>query len=34
MEKQNRKLNRLENYDYTQIGAYFVPICTRDRKPE
>ena len=33
MEKQNRKLNRLENYDYTQNGAYFVTICTRDRKP-
>lgn len=33
MEKHNRKLNRLENYDYTQNGAYFVTICTRDRKP-
>ena len=33
MEKQNRKLNRLENYDYTQNGAYFVTICTQDREP-
>ena len=33
MEKQNRKLNRLEYYDYSQNGAYFVTICTQDRKP-
>ena len=33
MEKHNRKLNRLEYYDYSQNGAYFVTICTQDRKP-
>lgn len=33
MEKHNRKLNRLEYYDYRQNGAYFVTICTQDRKP-
>ena len=33
MEKQNRKLNRLEDYDYSQNVAYFVTICTQDRKP-
>ena len=33
MEKQSRKQNRLENYDYSQNGAYFVTICTQDRKP-
>jgi len=27
-----RKLNRLHNYDYAQIGAYFVTICTKDMK--
>ena len=33
MQKQSRKHNRLENYDYSQNGAYFVTICTQDRKP-
>ncbi len=35
MEKSNlpiRKPNRLKNYDYGQNGAYFVTICTKDRK--
>ena len=32
MEKPSRKANRLEDYDYSQNGAYFVTICTRDRK--
>lgn len=27
-----RKQIRLPNYDYSQNGAYFVTICTRDRK--
>lgn len=27
-----RKKNRLENYDYSQNGAYFITICTKDRK--
>jgi REP element-mobilizing transposase RayT len=29
---QYRKSNRLKNYDYSQGGAYFVTICTRDQK--
>ena len=28
MEKHDRKNNRLAGYDYGQIGAYFVTICT------
>lgn len=32
MELPNRKQNRLEDYDYSQNGAYFITICTRDRK--
>lgn len=31
-ELPNRKPNRLKEYDYSQPGAYFVTICTRDRK--
>ena len=31
MEKPNRKANRIEGYDYSQNGAYFVTVCTRDR---
>jgi len=27
-----RKINRLQNYDYAQTGAYFVTICTKDTK--
>ena len=27
-----RKANRLPDYDYSQNGAYFVTICTQDRK--
>jgi len=27
-----RKRNRLENYDYSQAGYYFVTICTKDRE--
>ena len=27
-----RKTNRLEGYDYNNIGAYFITICTKDRK--
>ena len=30
-EKQ-RQPNRIEGYDYSQQGAYFVTICTQDRK--
>ena len=27
-----RKRNRLENYDYSTCGAYFITICTKDRR--
>ena len=32
MERPERKLPRLKEYDYSQGGAYFVTICTQDRK--
>ncbi len=32
MDLPNRKQNRLENFDYSQNGAYFVTICVKDRK--
>ena len=28
----SRKNNRLEFYDYSQNGAYFVTICAKDKK--
>lgn len=31
-ELPKRKRNRLENYDYSSCGAYFITICTKDRK--
>ena len=27
-----RKKNRLADYDYSQPGAYFITVCTKDRK--
>ena len=33
MERPQRKQNRIENYDYSQNGAYFITICTQDRRP-
>ena len=36
MEKQKmpeRKIIRLRNFDYSTPGAYFITICTKDRKP-
>ena len=30
--KRQRRSVRLKDYDYTRPGAYFVTICTRDRK--
>ncbi len=33
MELRKRKANRLKDYDYSQNGAYFITICTNDRKP-
>ena len=32
MEQPVRKKNRLQNYDYSQNGAYFITICTDQRK--
>ena len=32
MELPKRKSNRLKNYDYNTPAAYFVTVCTRDRK--
>ena len=32
MEFRERKSPRLKGYDYSLPGAYFVTICTRDRK--
>ena len=32
MEIPQRKPNRIENYDYSQQGAYFITICTQDRR--
>ncbi|MFZ2834536.1 MAG: glucose-6-phosphate dehydrogenase [Candidatus Moraniibacteriota bacterium] len=32
MPNKNRKSNRLENFDYSQNGMYFVTICTKNRE--
>jgi len=32
MDVPNRKINRLQNYNYSQNGAYFVTICTKDKQ--
>ena len=32
MDLPNRKKNRLLEYDYSQNGAYFITICTENRK--
>ena len=32
MELPKRKPTRLKDYDYGTPGAYFVTICTKDRK--
>ena len=32
MDLPQRKPNRIPDYDYNQSGAYFVTICTQDRK--
>ena len=31
-EFPKRKRNRLQNYDYSSTGAYFITICTKDKK--
>ena len=33
MELKQRKPNRIPEYDYSQNGAYFITICTKDRQP-
>ena len=33
MEFPQRKINRIPEYNYNQNGAYFITICTQDRKP-
>lgn len=33
MEIKTRKPNRLENYDYSQNGTYFITVCVKNRKP-
>ena len=32
MKLPERKINRLRHYDYSSCGAYFITICTKDRK--
>ncbi|MBR4910216.1 MAG: transposase [Clostridia bacterium] len=32
MDLPKRKKNRLDDYDYSQNGAYFITICTKSRK--
>ena len=32
MDQPKRKPNRLSSYDYDREGAYFITICTQDRK--
>ena len=32
LEKHNRKIIRLQNYDYSSNGAYFITICTHQKK--
>ena len=32
MELPKRKQNRLKDYDYDSAGAYFITVCTQDRK--
>ena len=31
-ELPKRKNTRLENYDYSSTGAYFITICTSERR--
>ena len=31
MNLPKRKINRLQNYDYSENGAYFITICTQNR---
>ena len=31
-EKQQRRIVRLRDYEYTQDGAYLVPVCAHNRE--
>ncbi|WP_373766596.1 transposase [Glaesserella sp.] len=31
MDKPQRKIIRLQHYDYSQVGLYFITICVQDR---
>ena len=33
MDLPKRKNMRLREYNYSEIGSYFVTVCTKDRKP-
>ena len=33
MELKTRKPNRLNDFDYSQNGIYYITICTKDKKP-
>ncbi len=33
MTLPTRKPNRLKNFDYSQNGAYFITVCTKNRNP-
>ena len=33
MERLERKKMRLEGFDYASCGAYFITVCTKERKP-
>ncbi len=32
MDEHKRKPNRLKGYDYSTQGAYFITVCTKDRR--
>jgi len=31
-QKHHRRSIRLRNYDYSQVGAYFITVCTKNRE--
>ena len=33
MKPAKRKPNRLATFDYSTVGAYFITICAKNRKP-
>ncbi len=33
MEQPKRKPTRLKDYDYSNVGVYFVTVCVKDKKP-